>query len=380
MTSDFSLSIVPARGGRDEKIFFDLPFAVHAEHPLWVPPLASQERALLTPGRHPFWESAERELFLAVRDGRPVGRVAAIVDRKYNNYAGQQCGAFGFFECLNDAAAAHGLLEAARDWLAARGMAFMRGPLNPSTNYVCGALVHGFDKPPVIMMPWNPEYYPVLLETWGLRKEQDLLAWLIRRATITRPDWMIEEIERLKGEARFTRRASSKASLEEDIRLMLGIYRLAWADNWGFSPLSQGEAEALVSELKPVLNPDFFVLFFHQGEAVAGMVALPDMNPLLKRLNGRLGPSALWHWWRSRAQVRSGYRIMLFGIKPEFRLMGLPLLLLDYMFEKARENPWFQWVEGSWLLEDNAAINDLLEDFSGVIDKRYRMYRREITA
>ncbi|MDR3320151.1 MAG: hypothetical protein LBS77_04330 [Desulfovibrio sp.] len=378
-----TLSIIPARSELETEIFVDLPFTIHAGSPLWVPSLVSQERTLLTPGVHPFWESAERELFLALRDGRSVGRIAAIVDKKYNAYAGEWCGAFGFFECENDAGAAHALLDAARDWLARAGMEFMRGPLNPSANYTCGTLVDGFDKAPVVMMPWNPEYYPVLLETWRLRKEQDLFAWLIERRTITMPGWPDAEIIRalsaIKAEGRFTRRASSKATLAADIRLMLDIYRQAWADNWGFSPLSEREAKEVVKELKTILNPDFFVLFFHNDESVAGMVALPDMNPLLKRLNGRPGITAPWQWWRTRWQIRSGYRIMLFGIRPEYRLLGLPLLLLDYMLEKVRQNPWFQWVEGSWLLEDNTAINDLLEDFSGTISKRYRVYRREIT-
>jgi GNAT superfamily N-acetyltransferase len=372
------ISVIPVKSGQEARLFFSLPFAVHAGNPLWVPPLISRERALLTPGAHPFWKSAAREMCLALRGGRPVGRIAAIVDKKYNDYTGEKCGAFGFFECENDAKAAHALLDAARDWLASAGMTFMRGPLNPSASYTCGLLVDGFDKAPVIMMPWNPEYYPVLLEGWRLRKEQDLYAWLIERATITTPDWLDAEIARLKAEGRFTRRASSKSTLEGDIRLMLDIYRQAWAGNWGFSPLSGDEAEELARELKPILNPDFFVLFFHNGNAAAGMVALPDMNPLLKRLNGRPGISAPWHWLRTREQIRSGYRIMLFGIRPEYRLLGLPSLLLDYLFEKARENPYFQWVEGSWMLEDNVAVNDLLEDFSGTISKRYRIYRREI--
>ena len=121
------------------------------------------------------------------------------------------------------------------------------------------------------------------------------------------------------------------------------------------------------------------MLFYHNDEPAAGMVALPDMNPLLKRLNGKLGLSALWHWWQAREEIRGGYRIMLFGIKEEFRLLGLPLLLLDYMLEKARSKPDFQWVEGSWVLEDNVAVDDLIEDFSGRITKRYRIYRREIS-
>ena len=161
---------------------------------------------------------------------------------------------------------------------------------------------------------------------------------------------------------------------------MLDLYRISWAGNWGFAPLSDGEADVLVKELKGLLNPDFFVLFFHDGEPAAGMVALPDFDPLLKRLDGKLGLSALWHYWQARGEMRGKYRMMLFGIREEFRLLGLPLLLLDYMLEQARRHPEFCQVEGSWVLEDNMAVNDLIEDFSGRITKRYRLYRKEIVS
>ena len=373
-----SLTVIPARSKQEFDQFMDLPWSLYERGSLWTPGLKSQDRELLTPGEHPFWESARRELFLVLRDGRAIGRIAAIVDEKYNAYANEKCGAFGFFECANDPEAAHAMLDAAYGWLAAQGMRFMRGPLNPSANYTCGLLVHGFDLAPTIMMPWNPPYYAELLETWHLRKEQDLFAYQIERSRLTPPEWLSEEVTRLKAEARFTCRTSSKATLAEDIRAMLELYKVSWAKNWGFSPLSDGEAEQHVKELKSVLDPEFFVLFFHNNEPAAGMVALPDMAPLLRRLNGKLGISALWHWWQSRAEIRGGYRIILFGIREEFRLMGLPLLLLDFMLEKARQHPHFQWVEGSWVLEDNAPVNDLLEDFSGQLTKRYRLYRREI--
>ncbi|MBD5539424.1 MAG: hypothetical protein HDQ94_05455 [Desulfovibrio sp.] len=370
--------ILKVSSGEDFTAFIDLPWRVLARFPLRVPPLKSEDRALLTPGKHPFWETARRELFLAYRDGRPVGRIAAIVDEKYNAYAGETCGAFGFFDCEDDPEAAHGLLAAARDWLAGEGMTYLRGPLNPSANYTCGLLVDGFDRPPAIMMPWNPPWYARLLESWHLRKEADLFAYLIERKSLELPSWLTDEVGRLKAEGRFTWRTSNKATMAQDIRAMLDIYRESWADNWGFSPLSPGEAERHVKELKTILDPDFFLLFFHKGEPAAGMVALPDMNPLLKRLNGKIGISAPWHWWRARAEIRGGYRIMLFGIRPEYRLLGLPLLLLDAMLETARRRPDFQWVEGSWVLEDNVAIDDLIEDFSGRLVKRYRIYRREI--
>ena len=373
-----SLTVIPARSKQEFALFMDLPWSLYEHSPLWTPGLKSQDAELLTPGKHPFWESARRELFLVLRDGRPVGRIAAIVDEKYNAYANEKCGAFGFFECTNDREAAHTLLDAARDWLAAQGMRFMRGPLNPSTNYTCGLLVHGFDLAPTIMMPWNPPYYAELLEGWHLRKEQDLFAYLIERSRFSPPDWLSEEVARLKAEGRFTCRTSGKATMAQDIRTMFDLYKDSWAKNWGFSPLSDGEAEQHVKELKGILDPEFFVLFFHNGEPAAGMVALPDLAPLLRRIKGKLGISTLWHWWQSRAEIRGGYRTILFGIREEFRLMGLPLLLLDYMMEKARQKSDFQWVEGSWVLEDNVPVNELLEDFSGQLTKRYRIYRREI--
>lgn len=358
--------------------FVDLPFSVHKNHPLWIPPLKKQDLALLTPGKHPFWLTARRKLFLARRDGRTIGRVAAIVDDKYNKYANVKCGSFGFFECQDDREAAHALLDSAKAWLQEQGMDFMRGPLNPSANYSCGLLVSGFEIPPALMMPWNPPWYAEHLESWNLRKEQDLFAYLIRKDDMDLPDWLREEAARLKARGSFVCRPSSKKTLSEDIEAMLELYRLSWADNWGFSPLSPEEAAEHVKELTGILDPRFFVLFFHDGKPVAGMVAMPDMNPLLKRLNGKIGLSAPWHYLRSRKDIRRGYRIMLFGILPEYRLQGLPILLLDYMLAQARAIPDFEWVEGSWVLEDNAAIDDLIEDFGGRLYKRYRVYRRDI--
>lgn len=360
--------------------FVELPARLYPEDSLWSPGLFRDDMKLLTPGAHPFWDDARRELFLVRRDGEDVGRIAAIVDEKYNAYAQTRCGAFGFFECRDDPEAAHALLAAARDWLARQGMSYMRGPLNPSTNYTCGLLVDGFDQPPALMMPWNPPYYAELLESWHLRKEQDLFAYLIERETLRLPDWLSTELDRLKAEKRFTWRTARRATLAADIRAMLDIYRESWAENFAFTPLSPAEAEELVRELKRILDPEYFVLFFHEEQPVAGMVALPDLAPLLRRLRGRLGLSALWHWWLSRGEIRGSYRLMLFGIRPAYRLLGLPLLLLDCLLEKARRHPEFRRLEGSWVLEDNTAINDLIEDFSGRITKRYRLYRREIDA
>lgn len=372
------LCVIAVRSALDFHAFVDLPYRLHAASPQWIPDLRAETVALLSPHAHPFWETAQRELFLALRDGRPVGRIAAIVDTKYNAWAGENAGAFGFFSCEEDTEAAHALLTAAQRWLQQQGMDFLRGPLNPSTNYTCGLLVQGFAVPPAIMMPWNPPYYARLLESWHLRKEQDLLAYRIHRHRMRWPEHLRATVARLQTEAHITCRSSSKPALAADIKHMLALYQASWSKNWGFSPLSDGEAARLVTELSAVLDPEFFVLFFHDNEPIAGMVALPDMAPLLRRLRGRLGILAPWHWFRARSAIRSGYRILLFGIREEYRLWGLPLLLLDLLLQKAREHPQFQWMEGSWVLEDNVAVCELIEDFCGQLTQRYRIYRKEM--
>lgn len=372
------ITIVAVRTPAELTTFIDLPWKIYRDYPLWVPPLKKQDRTLLTPGKHPYWDHAERELLLVQRDGKTVGRLAAIVDHNYNTYAKQSCGAWGFFECFNDPEAAHALFAAARLWLQDKGCTYMRGPLNPSTNYTCSMLVDGFELEPVIMMPWNPPYYPALVESWQMRKEQDLFAYNFDKNSLQVSPEVQQQIDFFKAKGEFTYRVSSKATLGEDIRIMLDIYGQSWADNWGFTPMPLAEAEEHIKELKTVLDTNFFVLFYHKGQAAGGMLALPNMNALLKRCNGSLGISTLWHLWKARPQMRKGYRLVLFGIKEEYRLMGLPLLLLDFMFEQARNRPEFQWVEGSWSLEDNVAINDLIEDFGGVLYKRYRIYRKEI--
>ena len=351
---------------------------------LWVPPLKAQERELMdSKGGHPFWQEARGQLFLARRGTEIVGRIAAVVDEKYNAYAQEHCGAWGFFECLDDRDAAEALFQAAADWLRDAGMAYMRGPLNPSTNYTCGVLVQGFTEKPAVMMPWNPPYYAAFMEGWGMRKEQDLFAYTIDRAAFTRPEWLQKQLAVLHERGEFTCRTSSRRTLEADIHIMLDIYQASWAKNWGFTPMSETEAAHHVKDLKSVLDPEFFVLFFHknsqgQEEPAGGMIALPDMNPLLRRLDGSLGISALWHYWLTRKSMRAGWRVVLFGLREEFRMAGLPFLLVDFLLKQAEANPDFQWLEGSWLLEDNAPVCDLMEDFGGRITKRYRLYRKEL--
>lgn len=367
--------IQPVISGLDLTHFIQLPWSLNSQYPQWVPPLKSQEWELLQPSLHPFWQNATRRLFLAKIGDTFVGRIAAIIDYKYNAYAKTKCGAFGFFECIHDDCVAQSLFSTAAKWLKEQGMEYMRGPVNPSTNYTCGVLVDGFDCYPSLMMPWNPPYYAQMLENWHAYKEQDLFAYRITNNCEVQKNSIEQNTDQ---ENLFTVRKASKKTLASDIKIMLDLYRKSWAKNWYFSPLSQSEEDYLVSELLPIVDTNYFILFFQNTEPAAGMVALPNLNPLLRAMNGTISPLTLWHYIKNRKKFTENYRIMLFGILEKYRLLGLPRLLFEYMLKQAHNNPNLQWVEGSWVLEDNTAICDLIEDFSGTIAMRYRIYRKEL--
>ena len=369
------MQTLPVVSGLDLTRFITYPWTLYQTipHSNWVPPLRFQERTLLQPHLHPFWDHAKRQLFIAKRGQTVVGRIAAIIDTTYNTSAKTPCGAFGFFECEDNRATANSLLDSATQWLAAQGMQYIRGPVNPSTNYTCGMLVDGFAKTPSLMMPWNPPYYPKLLEGWHAYKEQDLFAYRITKESYLRANPLPQPSNTL-----FSCRTSSKKTLEGDIAIMLDLYRKSWANNWYFTPLSPREEELLVQDLLTVVDTKYFLLFFHNNEPAGGMVALPNINPFLQAINGSLGLLTPWHYYKTHTQFTKNLRIMLFGILEQYRLLGLPALLVESMLAACQNNPDLQWVEGSWVLEDNTPMCDLLEDFGGEITMRYRIYRKEI--
>lgn len=211
--------IVSVQTAKDMNRFLDLPARIYEAYPLWVPPLRSDERDLLTPGAHPFWEHAERQLFLALRDGRVVGRIAAIEDQSANTYQDVRMCVWGFFECENDPEAAQALMEAASAWGRSRELNFLRGPMNPSTNYVIGMLLEGFEHAPAIMMPWTPPYYLDLMQACGMRKEKDLLAFYFDRSSVV-PDWAIKLADRMAERGEITVRSGDMSKLREEVRLL----------------------------------------------------------------------------------------------------------------------------------------------------------------
>ena len=279
------IEIVAADNPKALKQFVEFPYRLYRDYPHYVPPLRIAVKELLDREKHPFYKDAEAEFFVAKKDGQVVGRVAAIVDKAHNRFHQENAGFFGFFECANDQAVADALLQRAKSWVFDRGAKFLRGPVNPSTNYECGTLVEGFDSDPMVMMPYNPEYYPVLLERAGLHKSKDLFAWLSNANTID-----IKKIDRVADKAvkgnGVTVRPIDMKNFAADVENVWNIYNSAWERNWGFIPMSKEEFQLQGKEMKQILKPELVLIGEVEGRVVGFALALPDINQALKPAQG----------------------------------------------------------------------------------------------
>lgn len=370
------IEIIAVEGGSALKEFIDLPWRIYAEHPNWVPPLKKEIRRLLDPNRHPFWEFSERVLFLARRGAKPVGRIAGIVDRHYNQVHHEKMGIWGFFECADDQEAATALFSAVESWVRQQGMTFLRGPLSPSTNYETGLLIEGFNYPPALNMPYNPPYYLELVEACGFTKEKDLLAFLIDGA-YQLPEWMSRLADRIAQKKSIHIRRFRPKEEDAEFALIREIYNDSWAGNWGFVPLSGNEMRDIQKSVMTFADPDLAFFIYYENEPAAVCVIFPDINPLLKRLNGRIGLLGLLKFLIYRREIK-GLRCLMFGIKEKYRQLGIPMLAFHHIYEIAREQKQYQSLEMGWTLEDNESINALVEEAGAKRYKKYRIYRKSL--
>jgi len=349
--------------------FVELPFSIYRDDSHWVPPLRIAVKELLDKQKHPFYANAEAEFFLARRDGNVVGRIAAIIDRNHNQFHQEKAGFFGFYESINDVAVARALLERARQWVFGHGAEFLRGPVNPSTNYECGMLIEGFDTDPMVMMTYNPQYYPVLMEQVGLRKAKDLFAYLSNANTID-----MKKIGRVADKVLATNgvrvRPINMKDFAADVDKVWNVYKAAWSRNWGFIPMTREEFVQMGKEMKMILKPDL-VLIGEVGDRVVGFaLALPDVNHALKPARGSLLPTGLLKILYYQRLIKN-VRVLALGVVEEYRASGLAAGFYATLVRSARKLG-FGDCEMSWILEDNVLMNRSLEVMGA---KRYKTYR-----
>jgi 8-amino-7-oxononanoate synthase len=358
--------------------FIDVAWRVNRGDPAWVPPLRRNVKALLDRRRYPFHRHAEVAYFIALRDRDVVGRVAAILNRRHNEFHGERTGFFGFFDAVNDNDVAGSLLEAAEAWLRMRRLDRMVGPVNFSTNEECGVLVQGFESSPAVMMPHNPRYYAQLLERTGLSKAKDLLAYRLEGRD-SPPARLTSGLHRVGVDERhgIRIRALDLRRLSGEIQIIRRLYHAAWEKNWGFVPMTEEEFEYLARELRPIVDPSMcFIAENSRDEAVGFSIALPDVNQAMKTLDGRLFPFGFVRFLRSRRKI-DNLRILMLGVDPRFRRRGIDAALYLHTW-RAGQAKGYRTAEASWILEDNWPMRRALERLGGQCFRTYRIYARSL--
>lgn len=369
-----SIDVRAVQGRRELRRFIDYAYDCNAGDPHWVPPLRIAERERLTPEKNPFFEHADVELLLAWRGDRIAGRIAAIDDRLHNATHGDNLAMFGFFEA-GDAAAARALLGAVETWARSRGRARVRGPINPSLNESAGLLIEGFDTDPMLMMPHNRPEYAAHIESAGYAKVKDLFAWItiVQREL---PPVYVRLARRLRDKHRITIRPLDLREFTREVERLRAIYCAAWERNWGFVPPTVPEFRRIARELKPIFDPRCTVCAEVDGNMVACLVAVPDVNQALKGTNGRLFPNGLMRLLLRRRYI-SQVRLLLLGIDARYRAFGLYPLLIFEWHRQLQGSPYTH-AELSWVLEDNRDINQPAEASGARRYKTYRIYEKAL--
>lgn len=379
-SSSAPLEIREVKTGADLERFIDMPWSIYKDDPQWVPPLKLEVKTFLDRRKHPFYKHGEATQFIAVRGGQTVGRILASDDPRYNEQHNENLGCFGMFECIDDRATAHALLDAAAGWLRARGRTDIRGPIDYSTNYPCGVLVDGFDTPPRIMMNHNRPYYIDLLESWGLAKGRDLYAWWFVDQLNLTAKWK-DRVERLAGRTGVMVRPFRVNDFNAEVARCQAVYNAAMHDLWGFVKLSDAEFEYFAKQLKKMAMAEQVLLAEVDGHVVGVSVTLPDINEAIRPLNGRLTkfglPLGLFKFLRAKRHIKTA-RMVILDVLEEYRRRGIAELLILRTLDYGKNVIGYTGAELGWTVEDNPAVNNTIESVGARRYKTYRIYEKKI--
>jgi GNAT superfamily N-acetyltransferase len=364
-------------GGRARDEFVRFQLEHYQGDPLFVPPIVAERREFIDPAANPFFQSARASTFLARRAGRVVGRIAAVVDERYNRFHGTRDGFVGMFESQNDPGLAAALFEAATQWLRRQGLTRVIGPVSLGFHHEVGVLVDGFDQPPAMMMPYNPRFYGQLFEANGFHKLKDLWTYEVR-AEIGIPPKVRRLAERVRASGHVRLRPLDTARPEADIRRIKAIFTTMLRPGFGFAPMSDAEFMYTVNRLRPliVLRPELSIIAEVDGEMVGFAITVPDTHQAQKAAQGYLFPFGLAKMlWQARSIER--VRGLLFGIKEGWRRRGIDALLAAESFDQALALG-YRAGELGWVMEDDKLVNRMLQATGATRSKTYRVYARPL--
>ncbi len=374
------LEIRPLHGPGDLNRFLKVPWRIYAQDPQWVPPLLLDVKEFLNRRKHPFYRHGDATQFIAVRGEETVGRVLVSDDPLCNQQRGENVGCFGLFECVDDPPAAHALLDAAADWLRARGRTTIRGPIDYSLNYPCGLLIDGFDTPPRIMMNHGRPYYAGLLQSWGLRKAKDLYAWWFVDPLDLVAKWQLRA-ERLARRGGITIRPFRTNDFMAEVARCQTVYNAAMSNLWGFVKLTPAEFQYLAKRLEQLAIADQVLLAEVKGQVVGFSITLPDINEAVRPLNGRLTqfglPWGLLQLLRRKRHIKTA-RMVVLDVLENYRRRGIAELLILRTLDYGKNVIGYTGAELGWTQEDNHAVNRTIEAVGGRRYKTYRILEKDI--
>ncbi len=375
------LRVAPVAGRRDLDRFIRLPARLYEGAKGFVAPLVMERRDALRPETNPYFKHGTAQYWLAWRDGRPVGRISAQIDQLYLQRHSADTGHFGFLDAEDDPAVFRALLGAAEQWLAARGMRRMLGPLNLSSNEECGLLVDGFETPPMLMMGFAPPYAAGHLAAWGLRKAKDLVAYDLVIPDPS-PASVLRRIARLPAITRAALRPLDMSRYDSELMTVIDIFNDAWSENWGFVPFTEPEMRHAARSMRPLIRPDLVWIAELDGEAAAMIVCLPNLNEAIAGLNGQILP---FGWirllWRLKVAGLKTGRVLLMGLRKRHHKSAIGTVLVYALLERLRVSmlrAGLRRIELSWVLEDNLAMRRVIEDVGAHVYKTYRIFEKEI--
>ncbi|HZZ28916.1 MAG TPA: N-acetyltransferase [Pirellulales bacterium] len=371
--ADATIEVQPTRSWRDRRAFMKFAWDHYRNDPMWIPPLRGEFKRLVGWKYHPFQEIGEVQTFIARRNGQVVGRIAGIVNHEHNRHHHERRGFWGFFDCIDDKAVAHALFDAVRSWLAERNLHALRGPVNPSFNYEIGLLIEGFDDPPTFMMTYNPPYYAALIESYGFAKAHDLFAYIGYKKDL---DHQVPRVATLVNRVTETfnvkTRPMDRGRFQEDLETFLHVYNASFLHIWGFVPITRAEIQWTARDLKHLIIPELTCVAEVEGKAIGAVFGLPDYNPRIKAIDGRLFPFGFLKLLSKKRNLKR-VRLISTNVIPEYQKWGIGVVLLISLVPKGLAIG-MEEAEFSWVSEANTLAVASLEKGGARLYKKYRLY------
>ncbi len=375
-----SVVVTPVETKEDLEAFIRFPWKIYKDDPNWVPPLIPQQHEFLSKDKGPFFEIGDAQLFLARRNEEIVGRISAHVNFEYERLHDSSTGFFGFFESIDDTTVSRALFDTAAAWAADRGKTKLHGPLSFSIYDEVGLQIEGFDTMPVMFHVHNRPYYEQLVLDWGFEKAFDWYAYLITRPQSYDVDKMEAMIDRIlkRNNLTITNPKRNEFTLRADE--VRQLFNDAWSKNWGHIPLTERQFDDIFVQLRKLLRTDLLSIILDGDELVAFSVVAPDMNPIVKKFNGRFGPLEMLRlFWYCRVRPLTSARAIILGVKASHQWRRLHHALILKIWSNFLKNyPKIESCDCSLIPESLTAWNKTLMQYEGKRNKTFRIYEKDI--